>query len=404
MDTTSKHFERLPFYLSFAAAAAGIVSIAACHILMGAAIVALLWRGERFRLPRVWIPLALFAGWTLLSLALSEDPAAGWPQVKKFYVLLMLFIVYNGVRKASEAGWVLLALVAGGCVSAAWSLVQFVTKYERALETGEPFYQSYVAARITGTMSHWNTFAGLMMIALAAAAAYLLFGGERKWAPAAALIALALVLNFTRAMWGGAAAGLAYLIWSRKPWAVLALPAALAAIVLFAPEPVHTRVRSMWNPDPKLDSNEHRVQLRKAGLRMIAAHPLFGVGPMLVKRHVLEFAAEDAPKPWPAGWWYDHLHNLYIHYAAERGIPAMLAFVCFLGTALWQFAGAARKAEPERRWILHAAAASIIGVMVGGWWEVNLGDSEVLQTFLAVVGCGYAALEDRNHRPGGLSH
>ncbi len=387
--------ERLPFYLAFGAAVAGILSIAACHILLGAALGVLLWRREWIRAPRVWMPLAAFAAWTLLSLAASEDPAGGWPQVKKFFVLLMLVVVSSGIRTVGEAKWTLLTMAAGGCLSAAWGLAQFAEKYQDAAEAGQPFYQSYVAARITGTMSHWNTFAGLMMIALLVVAAYVLFGGERKWAIGGGLIGLALTLNFTRSMWGGAAAGLTYLVWRRKPWALVALPVALCAVVMFAPEPVSTRIRSIWDPDKKLDSNEHRVQLRKAGLRMIAAHPFFGVGPMMVKRHVMEFVSEDAPKPWPEGWWYDHLHNLYIHYAAERGIPAMLAFVCFLGMALWDFLRGSRGAEGNRRWILHAAVAAIIGVMVGGWWEVNLGDSEVLQTFLAVVGCGYVAVEDR---------
>ena len=41
--------------------------------------------------------------------------------------------------------------------------------------------------------------------------------------------------------------------------------------------------------------------------------------------------------------------------------------------------------------MLHGAIAVIIAVMVGGYFEVNLGDSEVLAMFLAVVGCGYSA-------------
>ena len=36
--------------------------------------------------------------------------------------------------------------------------------------------------------------------------------------------------------------------------------------------------------------------------------------------------------------------------------------------------------------------AAIIAVMVSGWGEVNLGDSEVLAMFLAVIACGYVAV------------
>ena len=39
------------------------------------------------------------------------------------------------------------------------------------------------------------------------------------------------------------------------------------------------------------------------------------------------------------------------------------------------------------------AAAVVIAVMLEGFFEVNLGVSEVLGMFLAVVACGYTALE-----------
>jgi len=37
--------------------------------------------------------------------------------------------------------------------------------------------------------------------------------------------------------------------------------------------------------------------------------------------------------------------------------------------------------------------AVVLATMVAGFFELNLGDSEVLTMFLVVVGCGYLALE-----------
>ena len=37
--------------------------------------------------------------------------------------------------------------------------------------------------------------------------------------------------------------------------------------------------------------------------------------------------------------------------------------------------------------------AMMIGVLICGYYEVNLGDSEVLILFLSVVACGYVAAE-----------
>ena len=47
--------------------------------------------------------------------------------------------------------------------------------------------------------------------------------------------------------------------------------------------------------------------------------------------------------------------------------------------------------EDNRRFVLLVAAAAVPGILVAGWWEVNLGDSEVLGCFLAILGCGFVA-------------
>jgi len=48
--------------------------------------------------------------------------------------------------------------------------------------------------------------------------------------------------------------------------------------------------------------------------------------------------------------------------------------------------------DSEARWILHGAIATIIAILVSGWGEVNLGHSQVLEMFLAVIACGYIAV------------
>jgi O-antigen ligase len=109
--------------------------------------------------------------------------------------------------------------------------------------------------------------------------------------------------------------------------------------------------------------------------------------------HFEEYVPADVPRPLPNGY-YGHLHNIYYHYAAERGVPAMLALMWMLGQALVDFIRTLRRLpqKAEQRWVLHGAIAVMIAVLLGGYFEVNLGDSEVLGMFLAVVGCGYVAV------------
>ncbi len=47
----------------------------------------------------------------------------------------------------------------------------------------------------------------------------------------------------------------------------------------------------------------------------------------------------------------------------------------------------------DRRFILEGAIAVVIGALVEGFFEVNLGDTEPLTMFLIAVACGYLALD-----------
>ncbi|MEZ5403737.1 MAG: O-antigen ligase family protein [Bryobacteraceae bacterium] len=385
--------EHVLYPLSLCAAAACMVSIAASHILLGAGAAWLLLHRDRVRIPRVWLPILVFLAATLAAAAFSPAPAAAWPQIRKFYVWLFLPVVYSGVRRASEASLVLAAMAVCGTASALWGLAQFEQKYVGAAARGEDFYQSYVAERITGFMSHWMTFSSHVMFAFLAAVAFLLLARNRRapvWIFCGGVTAVALVLGFTRSIWPAAAAGMMFLVWHWRRWFVLATPVAIVALVLFAPEPLNRRIESAWKPS-KLDSNDHRQALRRTGLRMIEAHPLVGVGPEQVGPRFLEFAPPDVPRPLPSAWYTQHLHNIYIHFAAERGVPAAVGLVWFLALVAWQLG---RGAAGVDRAVPLAAVAAIIGTAVGGYWEVNLGDSEVLGALLSMIACGYAVRDE----------
>jgi O-antigen ligase len=204
---------------------------------------------------------------------------------------------------------------------------------------------------------------------------------------------LALVLALTRGPWIGATAGAVYLMWHWKRKSLLALPALAILAFVAAPALVRQRVASLVRPRSELDSNQHRLVLWRTGLEMVKAHPWFGLGPEQVGEQVDQYIPADVPRPLPWGW-RRHLHNIYVQYAAERGIPVLLVFLWLLGKVFLDFRRAVATASPglgNRKAILHGCIAVLIAVMVGGLFEHNLGDSEVLQLFLTVVAIGYAA-------------
>jgi hypothetical protein len=67
-----------------------------------------------------------------------------------------------------------------------------------------------------------------------------------------------------------------------------------------------------------------------------------------------------------------------------------------LGLILYDFLRGLRSLPPgrsDRRFLLHGGVAVLLATLAEGFFELNLGDSEVLTMFLVVVACGYLALE-----------
>jgi O-antigen ligase len=170
--------------------------------------------------------------------------------------------------------------------------------------------------------------------------------------------------------------------------------------VLFAaPRSVQERAISIVRPHGETDSNTHREILFRTGLVMIRTHPWFGVGPDMIKRDFMKYVPDDIPRPLPEAY-YQHLHNFYMQYAADRGIPTLLALLWLIVKAVLDFARAVRVLAPEdklRRGVLHGAIAGIVAILVEGVFETNLGDSEVLTMFLAVIAFGYVAAREAKH-------
>jgi len=392
--------DRAAFYLAFAASLAVLFSIAASQLLLALAFPVLLFSRARLRLPRIWLPLAVFIAGTLISLATSEDPTAGLPQLRKLFVFLLLPVVFSAFRHTSEAARLLQAWFGAAALSALVGLGQFAGKLAEARRLRVGFYDYYVSERISGFMSHWMTFAGeLMIVGLLLASWWLFAPRPRPWvrwlaAVVAALMAAALLLNMTRSVWLATAVGGCYLVWFWKRRLLIALPLLLAGLLWLGPEPVRARLVSLVRPKPEVDSNLHRLVCWRTGWRMIQAHPWLGLGPEMVRLRFQDYLPPDAPQPLPTGW-YGHLHNTYLHYAAERGVPTALAVLWLLAQAFFELAGAARrlpKACGELRFLLHGSAAVVLAVAVSGLFEHNLGDSEVLMLFLAVLACGYLAV------------
>jgi O-antigen ligase len=391
--------KRLSFFLAWLAVAVLPCSITAMNVALAAAAIALLAFRFRYgmsvRFPPLGAPIAALFVWTLLAILFSGHIAEGWEGVRKFYLFLMLPIVTSTVRSRADARRMVWGLAATTTLSAAWSLVQFAQKYETTRAAGVDFRLSYTAGeRITGFMSHWMTLSGEEMIVLLVIAALVLFGGvvRGRWVLCACglLIAVSLAAGYTRSMWMGAALGGAYVVWHRDKRWLVALPVAAGLLLALNPAGIGGRIVSIWRPAGDIDSNRFRVICRRTAIEMMRAHPWFGVGPGQVRPQFLSYIPADIERPLPPGA-YIHMHNTYLQFAAERGIPALLALLWLLAKILLDLVRASRRRPDD--WVPRAAIAVTIAVLAAGWYEHNLGNGEVLPLFLAVAACGYAVNE-----------
>lgn len=393
--------------LAVAVAAAGLihVSIAASQILLGLGIVLLLLFRHRLPFPRIWIPLAAFFLWTILADVLSPDPWGGRAQIRKFFVFFFIPLIYGVfVRQFSKVFYLMIAWTVAATASGIWGLVQFVLKYRLIQQTGENFYVTYVGRRITGFESHWMTFSALQLGVLSLLLAQWFFSSRKMpgWAYVSiAILSAAILLSWTRSIWVAAVPSVLYLVWFWRPKMILVLPVIAVIAFFISPSGTRDRLESLVNPHGETDSNRHRLVTFVTGLQMIKAHPWFGIGPEEIARDFNSYVPSDVKRPLPVGY-YGHLHNIYVQYAAERGIPGLLFILSFIALTIWDCFHALLRLGKERSqqlFVLHGTIAVTIGILVGGLAEYNLGDSEVLMMFVSVVALGYAAAHNTNVKP-----
>jgi len=345
-------------------------SIAVAQILLTVALfcwaATIVVKRERFAAPWFFWPLAAYAGATLVSAAFSSDPRTSLADCKQLVLFLLVPAVYRLVGRAQARTLVTVVLTCAA-VSAAFGVVQYgILHYDQ------------LSQRPQGTLGHYMTYSGLLMMAIAVASARILFDtADRTWAalvlPA---LAVAVALTSTRSAWVGVCAGVA-LLFALKDFRLFAvLPIVAAIFFALAPGMITKRFVSMFdNRDPtRID----RVAMMREGERMIAAYPLVGVGPNMVEKRYAEFRGEDAVNKINP-----HLHNDPLQIAAERGLPALALWLWFLVAVCRDLQK--RFASGSQRFLAAAAFATVLALATAGLFEYNFGDSEVLMLFLIVI-------------------
>jgi O-antigen ligase len=384
--------ERAAYVSLLAFAAAPQVSIAASGILLS--LTAILWLAlvvvnhERIEVPRMFWPLAAYAGATVVASIFSVDPRVSLEDCKQL-VLFAIVPIACRLCRGERSLTVIDVVITVGALNAVYGIVQYgILDFDN------------VARRVQGNLGHYMTYSGVIMLVACVAVARVMFRRrERIWAalvlPA---VLVALVLTLSRNAWVGACAGIGALFLLRdlrSAYRMAALlPVALALFIAFAPSAVTDRFYSALSlketagasvtSTSTVQSNRDRLAMIKSGLRIIRDNPLTGVGPDMVIQVYAGYR-----EPTAVNQRSSHLHNVPLQIAAERGLPALAIWLTFVGVLLYDFFRLRRTSVLPS--LANGAIACVVAMLAAGMFEYNFGDSEFLMLFLVLVTLPYAA-------------
>ena len=377
----SSALDRLTLVLLFAFVATLHFSIAVAQALLGATIVCwvaqLVRDRERPAAPSFFWPLLGYAGASILSVLFSLYFSVSWKPSKKLLLFLIVPLVYHLARRRSTATMIVDVTLSVGAASAALGIVQYgILQYD------------FLGQRPHGSLGHYMTYSGLLMLVLCVVVGRLVFGNRNRTWPALLLPALvvALAVTFTRSAWVGACVGVSLLFVLRDFRLLALMPIVVALFFALAPDGLSRRMASTFDlQDP---SNRDRVAMIETGAAIVADYPLTGVGPNMIERVYPRYRQSEAVQAVNV-----HLHNVPLQIAAERGLIALAMWLWFVAALIRQLARVFR-AQSDR--VLSATALAVVAAMLSaGLFEHNFGDSEFLMLFLVIITLPVAVLRDR---------
>ncbi len=375
-EAATPGLDKLAAALLFGFVASLQVSIAAAGILLSAMLVcwvAILVTERRWpSAPAFFIPLAAYGAMTLISSVFSSDRVTSLTDSKQLVLLAIVPAVYE-IARGKRAVNVIDVIVSVGAASAAFGIIQY----------GLLHYDN-LGQRPQGTLSHYMTYSGLLMLVICTAVARLVFGSRNRTWPALVMPALVVALSLTlsRNAWIGACVAVGLLFILKDFRLAGLLPVIVAVLVVVAPEGFVNRLTSTF--DAQDPSNQDRFAMMEIGAKMVRDHPLVGVGPNMVPRLYEQYRPDYAiNKVNP------HLHNVPLQIAAERGLPALGIWIWLIGSLTIALFRLFRRQQDK---VLAATAlAAVVAMLAAGLFEYNFGDSEFLMLFLVLVTLPFAA-------------
>ncbi len=282
-----------------------------------------------------------FAFVTLFAFVLGLDrgyTSQTYHDYAKFLVSLALFFVaWSSLRSAVDVRWLTVVFVALSACAAAVGLALYVggpgvtlAVLARLIPIGYPATRivRYIEddpakpMRLIGTSVDPNSFAGLLALGLVLAVTHAV--ARRPAVPrwlalgAAALIAPALLLTYSRAGWLGAAFGLGIVALARYRW--LFVPGALGIAGALVLGVGRVMLERLWQGFTLQDpATQMRLEEYRTALAILREYPAFGVG----------FGQAPTIELWTG------VSSIYLLVAERMGLIGLTAFLLAVFGAVW---------------------------------------------------------------------
>jgi putative inorganic carbon (HCO3(-)) transporter len=357
-----------------------------------------LWRvlsgSERIEFSHMQLPLAIFLLWGIAGIYGALDVGNAIKVLSIFVMGASVYLVTSQtIRSPEEAHGIMWAAAVTVGITVLYTVVAGFGGSMSEVQTDEGG-QSY--DRFGGIFGHPNLLGGFLALAIPSMVA--LAASETVWwrRLSGSLLVLAavagLVFTYSRGAWLGTGVGLLILlpVLGRGFWLVLGavlLGPVLVGMVTSAGA-VLSRVDSFAaaGSDPAL---MERLEIWGMAFRLVAEHPLLGVGLGNFQAAYGRLMVPDLPLLTYPLELPEHAHNLFLNLAVEVGLVGVSAFAWLLAVAFLQVQQIKRFADWRVGVWTMGLAAGLVAISVQA-----LVDVVVYQGFVAILFFTYLGVID----------
>jgi putative inorganic carbon (hco3(-)) transporter len=364
------------------------------------------------------IPFFLYSLACIIAVIVAYDTSYAYKELRKLLEILIFFWVVNCVRENHLRNSLSMLLITAAVLASLYG-----------------FYQGWrdgvnISNRVEGTMSVYMTFSGVLMMVAMFALGRVLFRKPRElwlWI-GIGLFSTCLLLTFTRQAWLGFLIGGLYLLFILKRKLILILMTTLLTVLIIFGGQIRLKIIDMTTPlkitvndkgekikirtdliVDQFDKNKFiphlksrinstlsgkqdetflmRVSLWRVGWEVFKDYPFTGCG-----FKCMDLIHQQYPDPSGTIQRLRGMHNNLMQLAMDTGILGLSAWigiwVCFFGLLYKRIK---YKKNQSEEWVVYGSCASSIAFLVGGCFESNFYDSEVVMLLYFIMALPFSA-------------